>query len=236
MIPLGPTWTAQLWFEEFVMRQDPEFYNNLCDGEAAYTDDTSIEALSIMKEFGEKGYWGEVNKANSLSLDDMPRSMEQGDYAMTLTPSWLAGLWESQDLDFSKYEWFHLPVINSEVEKQMIWEPAPIFCHSGYSDKEALDAAADVLLSEEYQQKWSGVQGFIPANQNVDPSYLTDEMSGLWESVQNDEFTIQLRMLENTSWQVIGPGAKVLKRAFKPDADIQDIAQKLDDLRTEVYG
>ena len=128
-LPLSPSWTGFIWFEELVVRQDPEFYNQLCRGEASYTDDPALSAIEMVGQMQKDGYFGEASNAFSMGLDDLPRAMEQGDYAMTLLGDWFSTLF-GEDLDFSKYDWFELPPVNEEVNNMLIAEPTPLVPHT----------------------------------------------------------------------------------------------------------
>lgn len=235
-IPLSPPWTGFIWFEDLLVRQDPAFYNRLCQGEANYTDDPCVETLSLMGDLADRGFFGDVNRAFSLALDDLPKVLEDGSFAMTLMGSWVSSLWTG-DLDFSKYDWFPLPPRNQDLGDQLIVEPGPFVPHAGHANTEQVRQVADALLSTEFQQQWNETQGFIAANQQVDTSYLSETKASLADAVANQDYSFPLRYWENTSPEVAVPASKTMKKAFRPGQFSADsVASELDKLRADVYG
>jgi ABC-type glycerol-3-phosphate transport system substrate-binding protein len=235
-MPLGPNWTGFIWFEEILVKQDPEFYNTLCRGEAQYTDDQTLDALTTIREMADDGYFGDANSAFSMGLDDLPNLMENGDYAMMLMGSWISGSWTG-DLDFGKYDWFALPPLDDSLGDQLIIEPGPFVPHSGHEDTDQVTELADKLLSTEFQQAWNEEQGFIPANTEVDTSYLSETKASLADAVASGDYTFPLRYWENTSPDVAVPASSALAQIYDPSrASPQSVAEELESLRQDVYG
>ena len=58
--PVGQTiegrWPAFIWFEEFLIRSDPDFYEDLMEGRAKYTDPQVEEAFLTWKSWMDKGW------------------------------------------------------------------------------------------------------------------------------------------------------------------------------------
>lgn len=234
--PLNPPWTGFIWFEELVMRQSLDFYNRLCRGKAKYTDDTAVQALEMMGDLMQKGYFGERSVAFSKGLDQIPRDMENGNYAMTLIGSWISGVFSGADVDFSKYGYFELPAVNPDMSGKLIIEPGPFVMHKGYPDASALDEVADGLLSTEFRQVWMENLGNIPVNTEVDTGYLGETMTQLGEDTASGKFDFPLRYWENTSPQVAVPASKAMKEIYQKPDKAMSVARKLDDIRKQVYG
>lgn len=234
-VPLSPSWTGFMWFEEFVARQDPDFYQQLCRGEAAYTDETSVTALETIGEMQQNGYFGKASESFSMALDDLPRALEGGDYAMTLLGDWFSTLF-GENLDFGKYDWFELPPMNDGVGKMLFAEPTPLVPHSGYPDEAAVKDVADAVLSTEVQEAWAKAQNVVPANAKVDTSFLPENKKTLAEAVASGEYSFPLRYWENTSPDVAVPAGQTLKRIHQSPGKAQAIAKEVDKTRQEVYG
>lgn len=234
--PLAPSWTGFVWYEDLLVKQNPEFYNELAAGNAKYTDQPSVEALERIRDFAEKGYFGDVNKAFSLGLGDVPKAMEQEDYAMLLMGSWISGSWTG-DLDFSKYDWFALPSIDQSLGKMLIIEPGPFVPHAGHPNTEGVKSVADGLLSTEFQQKWNETLGFIPPNKKVDTSYLSETKSSLAKAVGSGDYSFPLRYWEKTSPKVAVPASKTMKKVYNPNVSTPEkVAQEMEKLRQDHYG
>lgn len=236
MLPLNPGWTGFIWFEELVVREDPEFYQQLCRGEAKYTDETSVEALRTMGELQRDGVFGEASVSFSQGLDQIPQALESGNYAMTLLGSWISGVMSGADVDFSQYGWFELPSINPDAGNQLIIEPGPFVLHEGYGDAEALETVADALLTTEFRQAWMEELGNIPVNSDVDSSYLAENMQSLGSAASSGDYDLPLRYWENTSPEVAVPAASEMKRIFQQPDQPERVAENVEQLRQDVYG
>jgi len=235
MLPLNPGWTGFIWFEELLARQDMGFYNRLCAGEAKYTDDTAVRALELMGQLQKDGVFGDSSVSFSKGLSELPRGLDNGDYAMTLMGSWVSGVFGGADVDFSTYDWFELPAVNEGMDNMLVIEPGPFVMHKHGSGSENLKAVADGLLSTRFRRAWTKELGGIPLNAEVDSSHLGDNMKRLAAETAGGEFTLPLRFWENTSPEVAVPASKEMKRIFQNPDDADSIAESLDQLRTDVY-
>ena len=235
-MPLSPSWTGFVWYQELLVKQNPDFYNRLCQGNAKYTEQPSVDALARIRQLATDGYFGDVNSAFSMALDDLPNVMEDGSYAMMLMGSWVSGSWTG-DLDFGNYDWFALPPLDNSLGDQLIIEPGPFVPHAGHPATERVTETANKLLSTEFQQAWNEEQGFISANQKVDTSYLSDTKASLAEAVNSGDYSFPLRYWENTSPEVAVPAAKTMAQAYRPNqSNPEAIAQQLEQIRQDVYG
>lgn len=236
MVPLNPGWTGFIWFEELVVRQDPDFYTQLCRGDAKYTDETSVEAFRTIGELQKDGVFGDASVSFSQGLDQIPQALESGNYAMTLLGSWISGVMNGADVDFSEYGWFELPAINPDAGNQLIVEPGPFVLHEGYGDGDALEAVADGLLSTEFRQAWMEELGNIPVNSEVDASFLAENMQSLGSAVSSGDYDLPLRYWENTSPEVAAPAASEMQRIFQEPDNAEGVAENVEQIRQDVYG
>ena len=235
-VALGDSsWPTFVWFEEFLIRQDPEFYDKLCRGEAKYTDDVSMNALKRLADFQKKGYFGPANKTFQLKSPTSVKQLDQGDYVMTLNGDWLSGVFSGAGLDFSDMDWFVLPNINEKVGNRVVIEPGPIVPHSGTSDKQLTKAAVDDMLGPKFQKKINKELGFAPVNQKVDPSFLEDNKAALVKSINEGDYKFSLRYWENTSPDVAVPATKTLEQLFKYPDRVDQVAKQIDKTRQRVY-
>ena len=233
-LPLNPSWTGFIWYEELVVRESPEFYQELCQGERSYTDETSMTALETIGQMQRDGYFGPSDAAFEMALDDLPRLMDGGDYAMTLLGDWFSTLF-GEDLDFGKYDWFELPPINDDVGQMLISEPTPLVPHSGWGDDEAVEAVADAILTPEFQEAWAQTQNVVPPNAEVDASFLPENIQDLAQAVASGDYSFPLRYWENTSPDVAVPAAESLKEIHQNPGNAQSILEGVDQTRQDVY-
>jgi ABC-type glycerol-3-phosphate transport system substrate-binding protein len=233
-LPLSPGWTGFIWFEELVLRESLEFYQQLCQGEAAYTDETSVNALETIGQMQENGYFGPASESFEMGLDTLPGLMDSGDYAMTLLGDWFSTLF-GEDLDFGKYDWFELPPINPEVDQMLIAEPTPLVPHTGWPNEAGIEAVADAILSPEFQEAWAKAQNVDPPNAEVDTSFLPDNIQSLADTVASGEYSFPLRYWENTSPDVAVPASSSFQEIYQNPGNAQSILESVDQTRQEVY-
>lgn len=235
-VPLGESsWPTFVWFEEFLIREDPEFYDQLCRGEAKYTDDIAVKALEKMAEFQKKGYFGPANKTFQLKAPTDIKQLNQGEYVMRANGDWLSGVYSGAGLDFSNLGWFVLPNLNESVGKRLIIEPGPIVPHAGTNNKQLTKKAADVMLGPEFQAKINKELGFAPVNQKVDPSFLGENKANLVKTINEGDYKFSLRYWENTSPDVAVPATQTLEQLFKFPDRVDQVAKEIDQIRQRVY-
>lgn len=54
---LQNNWPAFIWFEEMIIGEDPDLYQDLCLGRVKYTDPRVVKACMVWKEMIDKGYF-----------------------------------------------------------------------------------------------------------------------------------------------------------------------------------
>lgn len=235
-VPLGSSsWPTFIWFEEFLIREDPEFYDKLCRGEAKYTDDISVNALKKMAEFQKKGYFGPANRTFQLESPADVKQLDQGKYVMRANGDWLSGVYSGAGLDFSKLGWFVLPNLNESVGDRVVIEPGPIVPHKATKNKKSAKKAVDIMLGPEFQAKINKELGFAPTNQKVDPSFLGENKANLVKSINEGDFKFSLRYWENTSPDVAVPATQTLEQLFKFPDRVNKVAEEVDKIRQRVY-
>jgi hypothetical protein len=155
---------------------------------------------------------------------------------MCLIGSWVSGVFSGADVDFSNYDWFELPSVNSSLNNQLVIEPGPFVMHQGGANEEDLRAIADGLLSTEFREAWITELGGLPLNSEIDNSFLPENMQRLAEETAAGTFDFPLRYWENTSPEVAVPASERMQQIFQNPGNAESIAEQLDGLRQQVYG
>ncbi|WP_224337806.1 ABC transporter substrate-binding protein [Haloprofundus halobius] len=235
-IPLGESsWPTFVWFEEFLIHEDPEFYNALCRGEAKYTDDTAIWALEKMAEYQRNGYFGPAERMFQLESPTAQQQLANGEYVMHASGDWLSGIFSENDLEFSDMGWFILPNISGDENPRMIIEPGPIVPHAGTENEEMTREFIDLVLSPEFQSTVNQELGFPPTNQEVDPSFLDENKRNLVNTINEEDIQFSLRYWENTSPEVAQPATETLEQLLQYPDRVQQVAEKIENERQRVY-
>ena len=104
-------WPAFIWFSEFLIRQDPDFYEKLVVGKAKYTDPQVTKTFSTWKSWMDKGYLSSPSVTFGTSGGNgMAKLFAQGKIANILVGDWYASTLQEAGLKpGSDYGMFILP-------------------------------------------------------------------------------------------------------------------------------
>lgn len=170
MTPIGHTiegrWPAFIWFEEFLIRSDPDFYEALMTGQAKYTDPQVEEAFLTWKDWMEKGWMDDGTAAFGFTTgDSMNASFAQGQVAHMLVGTWFADTVSSAGLvEGEEWGMFVMPNKNTDLPPAVIFEAGPILVAKNSRNKDAALSAADFWMSQAASQKWTDEMKFVPHN------------------------------------------------------------------------
>jgi ABC-type glycerol-3-phosphate transport system substrate-binding protein len=115
-------WTSFIVFQEILYRIDHEFYTDLVNGRAHYTDPQCVQAMEIWKEMLEEGYFAPMD---ATYVNDFPRMMKEGSLAVAPFGDWYGGILQQQGLvPEEDYGVMILPPITDEGEGAIILEVA----------------------------------------------------------------------------------------------------------------
>lgn len=157
-------WPALIWFQEFLTKLDPGFYERLTAGKASYTDATARQAMDIWRGFIEKGYFTspDVDQANA------PAMLNTGSVAM-----FPIGTWNNQSFPAVgmkggvDYDAFIMPTVKPSVPKSVISEVATLVVPDRAPDKDATLKMLSHWLDPAVQKAWMSFLGDIPPNPTV---------------------------------------------------------------------
>ncbi|MEJ7837970.1 MAG: extracellular solute-binding protein, partial [Thermomicrobiales bacterium] len=102
-------WPSFIWFEELLIRSDPQFYVDLMQGNAKYTDQVAVDAMAIWKDMFDKEYFTDLD----IPLDaEAVSSFQAGDFAHIVIGSWFQGTFLSAGMiPGEDYDAFIMPNI-----------------------------------------------------------------------------------------------------------------------------
>ena len=120
--PFGATqvgrWPSFIWFEEMILRSDPQLYLDLTAGTAKYTDDAVVQAMEVWKGLIENEYF------TSFDLDlfvDGPAQFAAGEFAMLPIGTWYQSNFIANDMvPGVDYDQFIMPNINPDLAESVI--------------------------------------------------------------------------------------------------------------------
>ena len=168
--PVGHTiegrWPAFIWFSEFLIRSDPDFYERLVVGEASYTDPEVERAFLTWKDWMDRGWMDDGTAAFGFTAGE---SMA-GDFATGEVAHMLVGTWFAETVNGTGIaegdEWgmFVMPNMDASLRPAVIVETGPILVAKNSRNRDAALEALEFWMSAEASQAWTDQMGFVPHN------------------------------------------------------------------------
>jgi multiple sugar transport system substrate-binding protein len=174
---VADTWEGFIYFEEFLVKTNPQAYLNLMAGKIKYTDPVVVKAMKMWESMIKAGDFTDPAAINlgTGAGQNFPGPFSQGKIGMVEIGTWYeptliaAGL--KPGVDFGTFIW---PDINPSAGKVVIFEAGPIVVSAhGQHEADAMKAA-DYYMSKAGQQDWVNLTGFLPARSDVKAASALD--------------------------------------------------------------
>ena len=125
-------WTSFIVFQEILYRIDADFYTQLVNGKAHWSDPKVVQAMELWKEMLDKGYFAPMD---ATYVDDLPRMMKEGTLAFAPFGDWYGGILQQQGLESGKdFGVFIPPAITPAGEGAIILEISPLMSGKNSSE------------------------------------------------------------------------------------------------------
>ena len=185
-------WRGFIWFQELMIRTNPEAYAGLHRGEVAYNSPEVKEVFDIWTDWASKGYFSDARSTTEAE------DFAGGKAAMYLIGEWIiGGLTESGmnvDTDLGV---FFMPNRDPALPSALIVEGGPLVLSATATDADR--AAFTYWTTAEAANTWANSMGLFNGNLNVAPpnpvvAEVTAEMNEKgtiaiqrwWEAVPTD--------------------------------------------------
>jgi multiple sugar transport system substrate-binding protein len=238
--PLGATidgrWPTFIYFEEFLVRSDPNLYQNLMAGKAKYTDAGVVQAMQL---------WGSLIKAGAFTdpssvsfgtgTNDFVNSFVQGKAAMVQIGTWYeptltaAGLKAGED-----YDAFIWPTVKSGVPKAVIFESGPLVVAAHGTHQDQAQKSLEWFMSKDGQQEWNRVTGFTSARTDVPSSSPVDQRLG--QTVKSGGYQLLNRYWEATPHQIVETAVDEFGKFMLHPDDPQSVLQAIQKQADSVWA
>ncbi|MEE6288823.1 extracellular solute-binding protein [Georgenia sp. MJ173] len=202
---IEPGWTAFIWFEELVSKIDPDFYVDLTEGDASYTDDVAQQAMEIWSDFYQRGFF---TPADTPWDNEVPM-LESGSVAMTVAGSWRNGSFADAGLTSDDYGSFVLPTVEAGTEQTVIAESGIIAAAEQGANLEGAKQWLTQLLNPDAQAELIAESKGLSAN----PEVVSDDE--VLNSVREEVLAGEMREL--TRYWEASPPALI-------EGNVQDMA------------
>lgn len=146
-------WRGFIWFQEIMLRTNPEAYSGLHDGSVPYDDDAVRAAFQMWADMAAAGYFSD------------PRSVEEvndfvrGEGVIYLIGEWATGLVTTAGFPEEHLGVFIMPNAAGVEEPSVIVEGGPIVVSTAGAEDEATMAALRCWVSNDGANAWGAASG-----------------------------------------------------------------------------
>ncbi len=220
-------WPSFIWFEEMMLRTDPQFYADLTAGKAKYTDPTAVQAMETWKGLLEAEYFSSLD---TDMTNDWPGMFAQGEIAMIAIGTWYqgqlmaAGMTPGEDFDL-----FIMPNIASSVtSKVAIVETGALAIPANGQNIDAAKQLAAWWVTPEAQTAWCQKLGDAPANPNAasDNPVLTN----LLGQISSEGYTLYQRYWEASPVPIVEGAVDFLAEFMLDPSSYMSVLENIQNL------
>jgi len=196
-------WPGFIWFEEFMVRQDADFYEKLVEGKAKYTDPQVVKVFATWKKWIDNGWMTDPSVGfGTAGTNAMAKIFAQGKLANILVGDWYAGTIQEAGLKpGTDYGEFILPNMDSKARPAVIFEEGPILIGKNSPNKADALKVADYWMSTNAQKAWIDLQSFSPGNKKVQPDNAVT--AGVVKEITDKNYRLVNRIWEATPTEII---------------------------------
>jgi multiple sugar transport system substrate-binding protein len=170
-------WRAFTWFEEIMIRTNPDAYRGLFTGKVAYDGPEVREAFRIWGDLYAKGYMSDP-RSNQEVVD-----VAAGKGAIYLMGEWVIGALANAGLHDDDLGVFIMPRINPAAQDSVIVEGGPILVAKATANNTDVKKAVAFLMSKDLADVLSQTQGLYVGNLKSAPrSKLISDVNAAMEA------------------------------------------------------
>lgn len=215
-------WTSFIWFEELMLRTDPEAYEKLCAGEIRWDDPAVINAFTIWADMIEKGYFTDA----SLDLfTDIPKLFTENRLGMILCGSWFISPNLDGAMEEGKVGTFLMPAMDG-VGNVIIYEVGSFQVAKNISNVDEVKTLVKYMMSKEGNGAYSELAGSIPGNPSANFDFLSDVVKDRVADITAGNYELHNRYWENCPTPIMAAGVECFD-AFILDPNLDTLADKL---------
>ena len=157
-------WRGFIWFEELMIRTDPQAYKGLHDGSVPYDGPAVQKVFQLWSDLYAKGYLSDP-RSNEEAQD-----FARGKAAMYLIGEWAEGIVENAGLKAdSGFGAFIMPNVDSKLPSSVIIEAGPIVVSTAGKQKKDVMAALNFWTSVDGANVWAKASGNYEGNNKANP-------------------------------------------------------------------
>ena len=179
-----------------IIGQDPDLYQDLCEGRAKYTDPRVREAFVLWADMIEKGYF---TPPGSDVWAGGARDFNQGKVAMALFGTWyLSSTLTANGVPEETIGAFILPSHNPAAGKNVVLEISPMLVSKNAMNQESIMEVVDYWMSPEGNASFAELLKSYPANPKSRVDFLPEIKVKIADTINNDGYRVLNRYWEAT--------------------------------------
>jgi multiple sugar transport system substrate-binding protein len=151
-------WRAFTWFQELMLRSNPDAYRGLFTGKVAYNGPEVHEAFRLWGDLYAKGYMTDPRSTQD-AVD-----FASGKGAMSYMGDWAIGPVENAGLTDDDIGVFVMPMINAKAQDCIIIEGGPILVAKATADQPNVKKMVSYLMSADAANVLRDTQGLYVGN------------------------------------------------------------------------
>ncbi len=226
-------WPAFIWWEEFLIRQDPQFYVDLCEGRAKYTDPTAVQALEVWKGMIDNEYFTEVD----IPMDENVVAMFQaGEVAMIPLGTWFQQMFIAAAMvPGEDYDAFIMPNVNPELGRNVaIVEAGSLCIPASPPNVEASRALAAWWETPEAHSAWTALLGDAGANPKV--QHENPVLNNVVTTLSDGSYELIQRYWEATPPAIVENAVDELARFMLNPGEGQSVLEAIQQIADEEWA
>ncbi len=219
-------WPSFIWFEEMIIGQDPDLYQDLCLGRVKYTDPRVVKAFLIWKDLINKGYFTDPS-VNMLTNAGYLWNNEK--FGMVLCGTWYySAVLLAQGVDKETIGSFILPSHNPNAGKNIIFEVGPIFTAKNAANAKTTKKVVDWWMGEKGSGYFASTHKAYPGNLKTDTSYLPPVKKEILATIKNENYRLLNRYWEATPAIIGEKAVKKFGEFILNPNNLDQILKKID--------
>ena len=157
-------WRGFIWFQEIMLRTDPDAYNGLHDGSVPYDGDSVRNAFRIWSDWYANGYFSDPRSTEEAA------DFARGEGAIYLIGDWAVGLIEAAGMKAGEdFGVFIMPNMDAGLPPSVIVEGGPIVLSKEALEKPEVVSALKFFVSVDGANAWAEASGNFMGNMNAEP-------------------------------------------------------------------
>lgn len=220
-------WPSFIWFEEMLIRTDPDFYVELTEGRASYTDPVAVSAMETWKSMFDNGYF----TALDIPMDSNAAGMfANGEIAMFQIGSWFqrqfidAGMTPGEDFGA-----FVLPNVNPDLQENVIIvEAGPFVIPANAANADASVEFFNWWLTPEAQTVWANKLGDAPANPQAQSE--NPILAELISTISEQEYRSIQRYWEASPPPIVESAVDELARFMLDPSEYENVLNTIEEI------